>query len=100
MDVESAYQEKKITYDKVAVGLDMEKQTLEKDCQFFQDECLREESRYHYLQHLSVITRIKLERAEQEQQWQQGKGRMIRDFATLKEFYAVSAYMYSTHGAT
>lgn len=36
MDVESAYQERRITYDKVAVGLDLQKQTLEKDCNFFQ----------------------------------------------------------------
>jgi hypothetical protein len=55
-----------------------------------QDECLREESRYHYLQHLGAITRIKLDRAEQEKQWQKGKGRMMRDFASLKDFYAVS----------
>lgn len=89
MDVESSYQERKIAYDKVAVGLDMEKQTLEKDCDFFQEECLREESRYHYLQHLANITRIKLDRAEQEKDWQNGKGRMMRDFSSLKEFYAV-----------
>jgi len=88
MDVESNYQERRINYDKVAVGLDMEKQTLEKDCNFFQDECLREESRYHYLQHLIKITKIKVDRAEQEKAWQAGQGRMIRDFATLKEFYA------------
>lgn len=34
--MESAYQERRITYDKVAVGLDLQKQTLEKDCNFFQ----------------------------------------------------------------
>lgn len=36
MDVESQYMERKNTYDKVAVGLDMEKQALEKDCNTFQ----------------------------------------------------------------
>lgn len=36
MDVESQYQERKNTYDKVAVGLEMEKQGLEKDCNQFQ----------------------------------------------------------------
>jgi hypothetical protein len=41
------------------------------------------------MQHLSSITKIKLDRAEQEKQWQKGKGRMMRDFASLKEFYAV-----------
>jgi len=55
----------------------------------YQDECLREESRYHYLQHLIGITKIKIDRAEQEKAWQKGKGRMMRDFAHLKEFYQV-----------
>lgn len=57
---------------------------------YIQDECLREESRYHYLQHLITITRIKIDRAEQEKAWQKGKGRMMRDFAHLKDFYTVN----------
>lgn len=36
MDVESAYQERRATYDKVAVGLDLEKQKIEKDANFVQ----------------------------------------------------------------
>lgn len=55
-----------------------------------QDECLREESRYHCLQHSISIAKIKLERAEQEKKWQNGEGRMIRDFASYKDLYAVS----------
>lgn len=31
-DVDSLYQERKSQYDKVAVGLEMEKQALEKEC--------------------------------------------------------------------
>jgi intraflagellar transport protein 81 len=93
MDVESQYQERRVHYDKVAVGLDLEKQTLEKDCNFFQEECLREESRYHYLQHLAKIVRIKVDRADQEKNWQSGKGRMLRDFASMKDFYTVSAWV-------
>lgn len=159
-DLSSVYQERRMNYDKVGVGLDLERQTLEKDCNFFQvrgsvgdddialhlqeclnceygqvvvilvacvqrvgalesthgtmilarlfltrflcamllpqEECLREESRYHYLQHLSGITKIKLDRAEQERQWQKGKGRMMRDFASLKEFYAVRSHLPSS----
>jgi hypothetical protein len=89
MDVESQYQEKKSTYDKVAVGLEMEKQILEKDCNMFQDDCLREESRYHYLQNLILISQIKLQRAEQEKKWQNNDGRLMRDFSTLRDLYAV-----------
>jgi hypothetical protein len=36
MDVESEYLEKKSSYDKVAVGLEMDKQSLEKECDTFQ----------------------------------------------------------------
>eukprot|EP01038_Epipyxis_sp_PR26KG_P004215 gene4215-5990_t len=87
MDVESQYQEKKSMYDKVAVGLDMEKQTLEKEANSLQDECLREESKFHYLQNLIFIAKIKLERCDQEKKWQNGHGRMLPDFATLKQLY-------------
>lgn len=86
----SQYEEKKNTYDKVAVGLEMEKQALEKECNTYQDEALREESRYHCLQHLISIAKIRLERAEQEKKWQHGEGRMVRDFASFKDLYAVS----------
>ena len=35
-DLSSTYQERRMNYDKVGVGLDLERQTLEKDCNFFQ----------------------------------------------------------------
>jgi len=46
------------------------------------------------LQHLIGITRIKIDRAEQEKRWQKGTGRMMRDFAHLKEFYTVRALVH------
>ena len=36
MDIESEYLEKKGSYDKVAVGLEMDKLALEKECDTFQ----------------------------------------------------------------
>jgi hypothetical protein len=36
MDIESEYLDKKGSYDKVAVGLEMDKQALEKECDTFQ----------------------------------------------------------------
>jgi len=68
--------------------LEMDKQALEKEANNAQDDCLREESRYHYLQNLIGISKIKLERLEQEKKWQSGEGRMMRDFASFKELYA------------
>jgi intraflagellar transport protein 81 len=91
LDIESQYQEKKMIFEKLAVSLDLEKQTLEKECNTFQEECLREESKYHYLQNLIFISKIKLERSEQEKKWQNGQGRLVRDFASLKDLYNVSS---------
>jgi len=36
MDVEAQFAERKSSYDKIAVGLEIEKQTLEKDCDTYQ----------------------------------------------------------------
>jgi hypothetical protein len=36
------------------------------------------------------LVRSKIERAEQEKKHQNKDGRLMRDFASLKEFYAVS----------
>ena len=58
-------------------------------CWRLQEECLREESRYHSLNCLVSIARIKLDRAEQEKKWQEGNGRMLRDFASFKDLYSV-----------
>jgi len=88
LDLESEYMERKASYDKVAIGLELEKQGMEQECDNFQEECLREESRFHYLNSLIALARIKLERADQEKKWQNGDGRLMRDFATLKDLYA------------
>jgi len=87
-DVEATYLDKKSVYDKVAVGLEMEKSALEKECDSYQEECLREESRFHYLNSLTSIARIKLDRAEQESKWQNGDGRLMRDFSSFKDLYS------------
>jgi hypothetical protein len=94
MDVESEYLERKSTYDKVAVGLELEKQALERDCDMYQDECLKEESRFHELNCRTTISKIKLQKADQEKKWQTGNGQFMRDFKTLKDFYAVCFILY------
>lgn len=55
-----------------------------------QEDCLREETKYHTLTNLIAVARIKLERVEQEQKWQAGEGTLMRDFASLRDLYAVS----------
>jgi len=54
------------------------------------EECLREETKYHTLTSLIGITRIKIARANDEKNWQSGEGSLMRDFASLKDLYAVS----------
>jgi len=88
MEVETRYNDAKNNYDKVAISLEMDKQALEKECDAFQEECLREESRYHTLNCLVTLAKIRLQRAEQEKKWNDGNGRMLRDFASFKELYA------------
>jgi len=86
-ELEVKHSEYKTTFDKTAIGLEMEKQSLERECDAFQEECLREESRYHTLNCLVTNSKIKLQRAEQEKKWNDGHGRMLRDFASFKELY-------------
>merc|ERR1711871_920254 len=87
MEVEAQFAERKSSYDKIAVGLEIEKQNLEKECNTHQDECLREESRYHYLNTLVSIARQKLERADMEKKCQKGERRLMRDWTSLKELF-------------
>ena len=97
-EVENTYFQKRSTYEKVAVGLEVDRQQLEQvrrrsnsssnssssssdsitivnllyslsyivftiqECDAFQEECLREESRYHYLNSLISIMDANLER--------------------------------------
>jgi hypothetical protein len=79
-----------MTYEKVAIGLDMEKQSLEKECGQYQEEALREESRYFFTQNMISMAKIRLERCEQEKKWQSGKESMMRDIKCLKDLYTVS----------
>jgi intraflagellar transport protein 81 len=88
MDLESEYNERKNHYDKIAVQLDFEKQTLDKECDEFQEECLREESRFHYLNALISTSRIKLERAEAEKKYQSGHDQLMRDFRSYQDLYS------------
>ena len=54
-----------------------------------QEECLREESRYHYLNTLVAMANHKHERSELEKKYQRGDQRMMRDFGSLKDLFTV-----------
>lgn len=86
--LESEYVEKKEAYDKIAISYEVDRQALEKECDTSQDDYLREETRYHTLNSLNSIAKIKVERAEQEKKFRSGDGKLMRDFASLKDLYA------------
>ena len=87
-NLEADFLAKKATYDKVAVGLDVERQQLERECDDFQDEALREESRFHYLNCLIAVSEATLKRIEDEDTWKAGKGRgLLPNFRTYDDLY-------------
>ncbi|GMH57494.1 hypothetical protein TrST_g3952 [Triparma strigata] len=86
-ECEQDYLDKKQRYDSVAVGLATERSMLEGECDELQDECLQEESRYHYLNCLSQIASIGLEKVQQEEKWTAGHGRLLPEFANHQELY-------------
>lgn len=86
-EVESEYNYKKMSYDKVAVGLEMERQQLEQKCEEHQKECLEEESRYHYLNCLLNLEGAALQRIENEDKWERGDGCLMPNFKTYQALY-------------
>lgn len=86
-EVEGEYLKKRSVYEKVAVGLEVEKQELETACTEKQDGCLQEESRYHYLQCLKHIAEATLDKVRQEEKYQKGEGRLLPEIQTFQDLY-------------
>jgi len=87
-ETEQLFLDKKQRYDSVAVGLATERSMLENECDDLQEECLQEESRYHYLNCLSGIAASSLEKVQMEEKWAAGNGRLLPDFASIQELYS------------
>lgn len=87
-ELEVEYLEKKSVYENTAVGLESERIKLENDCNAFQQECIREESRFHHLGALTEIANAKLNRVQDELSYQKGEGRLLRDFKSYKDLYS------------
>lgn len=87
-ELEGAFLSQKGKYEHTAVGLETERARLQKECDQLQEECLREESRYHYLNCLSDIADGQVDRVREEAKFERGEGRLLRDFKTWRELYA------------
>jgi len=86
-ELEQEYLEKKAVYENTAVGLETERIKLEQECSAHQEDCLREESRYHYLHCLLGIADAHYERVQQEMKFEKNEGRLLRDFRCYKDLY-------------
>ncbi|DAZ95015.1 TPA: hypothetical protein N0F65_003641 [Lagenidium giganteum] len=86
-EMEQTYLEKKAQYDNTAVGLETERIKLEQECHAFQEDCLREESQYHYLHCMLQMEKGKIEKIEQEMEFEKGNGRLLRDIKSFQELY-------------
>lgn len=62
---------------------------LENECDELQEECLAEESRFHYLNCLSGIAASSLEKVQLEEGWAAGKGKLLPDFSCIQDLYQV-----------
>jgi intraflagellar transport protein 81 len=74
-------------YDQLAVGFEVERQSIEAECDRLQEEALAEESRYHSLSSLNSILSAQLARVKQEEAWKSGEGRLLPDFRCYKDLY-------------
>eukprot|EP00753_Platysulcus_tardus_P022569 PLAT9780.1.p1 GENE.PLAT9780.1~~PLAT9780.1.p1 ORF type:complete len:685 (-),score=455.50 PLAT9780.1:89-2143(-) len=86
-EVESRYTDKKGAYEAVAAGLESEKLALEAEAVAAQEDCLREEGRYHFLNTLSSIADSHLERLEMEKRFDRGDGELLPEFPTFRALY-------------
>ncbi|CAM9655092.1 unnamed protein product [Pylaiella littoralis] len=87
MEIEAEYQEKRGGHDKVAVGLEVERQQLEHECNTSQEDALAQESRYHFLQSLCSIAEARLQSVRQDERWEKGEGRLLPEFQCHRDLY-------------
>lgn len=86
-EVESEYMKTKNKFDNTRAGLDTERIALERSCDQLQNEMVEEESQYHLLKMQAEFAQDRLARADQEKQYEEGQGRLLRDFATWHDLF-------------
>lgn len=86
-EVDTEYKRKKGLYDKVAIGLEVERLAIEADADAIQSEALQEESNYHYFQNLTSIAQAAVDRVRNEEMWSSGNGHLLPNFRTYADLY-------------
>ncbi len=64
-ELEHTYLQHKSAYDNVAVGLESERLKLEAECDSRQNDCVREESRFHYYHAMAAIAEVRKQKVRQ-----------------------------------
>ena len=86
-EIESDYLERKSVFENMAVGLESERVKLERDCEAYQVDCQREESRYHMLHSMQSIINANSERVKLEEQFSRGNGELLPQFRSFQDLY-------------
>jgi intraflagellar transport protein 81 len=86
-ELEHTYLQNKSGYDNVAVGLESERLKLEAECESRQNDCVREESRFHYYHAMVTIAEVRKQKAKDEKEYTEGPNRYLPDFKTYSEVY-------------
>jgi intraflagellar transport protein 81 len=79
--------EAKSVFENMAAGLESERVKLERDCESYQVDCQREESRYHMLNCMTQISNSNMERVRLEEQFSRGNGELLPQFRSFQDLY-------------
>jgi intraflagellar transport protein 81 len=86
-EIEAGYLKRKKVHDNIALGLESERVSLEKDVEANTNGILEEESAYHFLNCLSTITQVRLDQMSQELAFQVGDERLNSEHKSYKDMY-------------
>eukprot|EP01029_Cantina_marsupialis_P018516 TRINITY_DN4261_c0_g1_i1.p1 TRINITY_DN4261_c0_g1~~TRINITY_DN4261_c0_g1_i1.p1 ORF type:complete len:692 (+),score=288.33 TRINITY_DN4261_c0_g1_i1:65-2140(+) len=87
IDKELEYVEKKRVFEGIQAGLDTEKRRLEQECDQFQTEAIKEETRFHELNASLEMWNLRQKKVADEKKYQRGDGKLSRDFPTWDALY-------------
>ncbi|XP_062241004.1 intraflagellar transport protein 81 homolog [Platichthys flesus] len=65
-EINQEYEEKKVQYESCAVGLESNRSKLEQEVKALREETAQEENQYHYINSMSEINEMQLQRAAEE----------------------------------
>ncbi|KAK2902501.1 intraflagellar transport protein 81 homolog [Channa argus] len=65
-ELSQEYEEKKVQYESCAAGLESNRSKLEQDVKALREETAQEENRYHYINSMSEIIEMQIQRAAEE----------------------------------